>query len=85
MSNQKVTNGSKLVILLHKKWCNENILSTDNEKSAWKSDPVFMKHKLDNSRTEIKIVEVQKYRTAICTHSYSPSLNLVTYFIFMKI
>lgn len=59
MSSQKLTEGSKAVMLLRKKWRNGDVSSTDNAKSVWESEPIFMKHKLDNFRTKFNRIKAE--------------------------
>lgn len=59
---------SKAVKLLRKKLCDGDIPPTDNPKSVWKSDPVFMAHKLDNFKTKFnKIKAGNDQQDGACT------------------
>lgn len=59
MTTAKLTETSKAVILLRKKIRNGEVLLSDNAKSVWESDPVFMSHKLDNFRTKFNRIKAE--------------------------
>lgn len=52
MSGNKLTEAPKAVQLLRKNFRNGEVSFSDNAKTVWESEPIFMKHKLDDFRTK---------------------------------
>lgn len=60
MSTAKLTESSKAVMLLRKKMRNGEVTLADNAKAVWESEPIFMKHKLDNFRTKFNRLKAEE-------------------------
>lgn len=58
---EKLTETSRAVVLLRKKLVAGELDITQNPKTLWCSDPVFMEHKLDNFRTKLNKLKAEYY------------------------
>lgn len=57
---QKLTESSTAVVLLRKKLAAGEVSLTDNPKTVWSSDPLFMEHKLDNFRSKFNRIRTEE-------------------------
>lgn len=56
----KLSESSKAVMLLCKKFRNKEFLLTDNPKDVWVSDLIFIVHKVDNFRTKFNWLKAEE-------------------------
>lgn len=56
----KLTERSRAVILLRKRIRNGKLSLSENAKTVWESDPVFMSHKLDSFRTRFNKIRAEE-------------------------
>lgn len=59
MSSHKLTESFKAVQILRKKFRNEKVSLTNNTKTGWESEPMFMKHNLDNFWIKFNLLKTE--------------------------